>query len=309
MKFSNKNINDWRPNFKPFILGILIILVLSCSRDGANDLPLNSGKVRLTSYTYQTDFMEEAEEFGFEYNQNGNIDKIVQGTFVMNLSYNNNGQIINDSRSTYTYNENGKISEIIDNYGGVISIEYDDTNLMQKIESSNPYESVVVFVEFTYDIKGRIIESFNYLKENDELIWHTIKLFFNYDESDKITSHRYEEYDENNDLLGESETFYYYLETANPNELIHKHLGLNKKYSLFDFIDFTDQVIYLDIFGLCRYLPYRNIKRIEGSYDYLQINEYILDEKTGYPTYNKGTYTDGFGRRNVRENFWFYETY
>jgi len=308
LKFS-KNINDWSPNFKPTILGIILILIFSCSRDDGNGPPLNSEKVRLTSYTYQTDFMEEAEEFDFEYNQNGNIDKIVQGTSVMNLSYNNNGQIINDSRRTYTYKENGKISEIIDNYGGVISIEYDDTNLMRKIESSNPYESVFLIVEYSYDSEGRIIESFSYLKENDELIWHTFKFFFSYDESNQMISHIYEEYDENNELLGKGETFYYYLETTNPNELIHNHLGLNNKYSLFDFIDFTDQVIFLDISGLCRYFPYRNIKRIEGSYDYLYINEYTLDEKTGYPSYNKGTYTDGFGRRNVRENFWFYETY
>ena len=309
LKFLNKKINYQRSNFKPSLLGILIILILSCSRDEANELPLNSSKVRLTSYTYQTDFMEDAEEYTFEYNQNGNIDKILEGSFAMNLTYNNNDQIINDGRRNYKYNENGNISEIIDNEGGIINIEYDDNYLMSKIESSNPYESVVLIVEYTYDSEGRIIESFNYLEENDELIWHTFKLFFNYDESNRMISHSYEEYDENNDLLGESETFYYYLDTTNPNELLHKHIGLNQKFSLFDFIDFSNQVIFLDIAGLCRYLPYQNIERIEGSYDYLYINEYSIDEKTGYPTYNKGTYTDGFGRRNVRENFWFYETY
>lgn len=291
------------------LLIILIILTVSaCSSDDPSGN--TSTNFRIKSIRQEVDFSDQIREYFFEYNNMGFISKITEDTEVMNLTYNDNNQILSNGRYTYTYNDKGDIVYIADQYGENITISYSENAEMQTIEIAYPGESTIQVVTFTYNSNGQIVETFCYFIDNGIQVYTSFKNYFTYDENNNITSLINEQYDEDANLITQLETTYTYASSISPNELIKNHLNLENNISLLKFIEIPiDNGIYLDAFGHSLYMPNSNIEKIESTANYSHIANYEYDATNNYPVYVKSTFNTPGGAQQVHERYWEYEKY
>lgn len=290
---------------------IIFYVLMGCSEDDSQTT--NSVAFRIKEFQYKGAGDTNFHMYSLEYDEKGRLSKIIEGTNEALFEYNEKDELVADRYYNYNYNAFGNISKIKPKLGNdSIIISYDENQLViNKIWYIENYKQ---YTQYQYDSQNRVIETYDYVEEEGELVFSSYRHFYEYENQDIIKS-RIQIYDEESNLTWQSESLYQYEDSPSPCNLIQKALKIDTAKTFIDVTDFFPGLTIPlgDFTGpYKKYFPEHNFETIVSApgapVTFSETFEYEYQEFE-YPSYIKRTYSDNLGRTGVSEYNWKYEEY
>ncbi len=279
------------------------IIFFSCNNDDDTQPEQN---IRLKAYS------ESANEYELNYNEDGTLKSYQyqsEGLLKTTIIYDDEGRIKQNGNTSYTYNNQGRVSKMTRRSGSrtiETTIVYNNEGLIASLTSRNETVGITTTSIFEYDSQNRIK---SLTEESSGSFVKTSLVYGTNDNIEQMLIERssdgvsYREYNVRN---------YTYDTKNNPNYNVLTKIGVSSTINVFRIkpsfkignVIAYEAVYFYSKNNLLSYQSLYSEGTVTRSYDY------VYDENN-YPTSAEIEYTDSFGpeRNGTRYRTWTYENF